>query len=131
LIHSNAYYIAMYNIIRINIGPILGFGTGPQFLPARPCSVATFNLIISIGGNRGFALVDNSSTVTFMDYTFASKTNCSIATTCSKPIRVVGGGQLESCVTVTITPYCIQNETFSNSFKLLQLTSHDIILGCD
>jgi hypothetical protein len=32
LIHCNIYFIAMYSIIRINIGPILAFGTGPQIL---------------------------------------------------------------------------------------------------
>jgi hypothetical protein len=71
--------------------------------------VATFSLKISIGGTRGIALVDSGSTDTFIDYTFASKTNCKITSTTSKAVKVVGGGQLNTSAMITSTPYSIQH----------------------
>jgi hypothetical protein len=94
-------------------------------------SAATFSLIISFRGRRGIALVDNGSTGSFLDYTFASKCNCNILSAATHKVRVTGGGYLESNATTSPTPYFIQNEDFSNSFKLLQLKGYDLILGCD
>jgi hypothetical protein len=75
--------------------------------------------------------VDSGSTDTFMDYTFASKTNCKISSTTSKVVKVAGGGQLNTSAMITSTPYSIQHEEFCGDFKLLQFKGHDIILGCD
>jgi hypothetical protein len=70
-------------------------------------SVATFNLVISIGVKRGIALVDSGSTDTFMDYTFASRPSCHITATNSRAVTVVGGGTLDTCATITSIPYYI------------------------
>jgi uncharacterized membrane protein YjjP (DUF1212 family) len=49
-------------------------------------STTTFDIIVSIGGKRGLALVDSGSTNTFIDYTFASKICCNIVSTTSKQV---------------------------------------------
>jgi hypothetical protein len=92
-------------------------------------SAATFSVLVSIGGKR--ALIDSGNIDTFMDYTFASKTSCSLLSTTSRKVRVVGGEHLEASTITCDTLYSIQHETFNNSFKLLPLKGHDIILGCD
>jgi hypothetical protein len=92
-------------------------------------SAATFSVLVSIGGKR--ALIDSGNTDTFMDYTFASKTSCSLLSTTSRKVRVVGGEHLEASTITCDTLYSIQHETFNNSFKLLPLKGYDIILGCD
>jgi hypothetical protein len=94
-------------------------------------STATFSLIVIIGGKKGIALVDSGSTDTFIDYTFASKTHCSIISTKAKRVKVASGGYLDSNAITAQTTYFIQVEAFTNEFKLLQLKGHDIILGCD
>jgi hypothetical protein len=50
-----------------------------------------FFVLVKIGGRKGIALIDSGSTDTFMDYTFASKVNCSITTTATRQVKVVGG----------------------------------------
>jgi hypothetical protein len=94
-------------------------------------SAATFSLIVSIGGRKGIALVDIGSIDTFIDYTFASKLNCLIASTTSKQVQVVGGGYLKTDAIISSASYHIQKEKFLNGFKLLQLRGYDIIFGCD
>jgi hypothetical protein len=94
-------------------------------------SAATFSVVVVIGGKRGLALIDSGNTDTFMDYAFASKCNCQIIIIASKKVKVAGGAQLDSCAITRSTTYFIQQETFSNEFKLLQLKGYDIILGCD
>jgi hypothetical protein len=93
-------------------------------------SIATFSLLVNIGGRKGIALVDSGSTDTFIDYT-ACKTNCIMSSIASRKVKIAGGGHLEFAGIVTSTPYFIQNTSFSNEFKLLQLQGHDMILGCD
>jgi hypothetical protein len=94
-------------------------------------SAATFSVIVSIGGKKGIALIDSGSTNTFIDYTFTSKLSCSIQSTTSQRVKVVGGGYLYTFAHITSTTYYIQREEFTNGFRLLQLKGHDIILGCD
>jgi hypothetical protein len=90
---------------------------------------ATFSILVSIGGRKAIALIDSGSTNTFMDYTFASTTSCTISSTCATRAKVAGGGHLDSCATITDTSYCIQFELFSGDFTLLQLKGYDIIFG--
>jgi hypothetical protein len=80
-------------------------------------SSATYSLIVSMGGKRGIALIDSDNIDSFLDYTFASRCHCNIVTTDAKKVRVAGGGYLESDAITTLTPYFIQNESFSTSFK--------------
>jgi hypothetical protein len=94
-------------------------------------SATAFSMIVIIGGKRGLTLIDSGSTDTFLDYTFVSKSNCSIITTTAKTVKVIGGGQLESNAITKSTTYFIQGESFSSDFKLLQLKGYDAILGCD
>jgi hypothetical protein len=54
-------------------------------------STSTFSLLVNIGGQKGDALVDSGSTDSFIDYTFASKTNCSILSTTSMKVKVARG----------------------------------------
>jgi hypothetical protein len=91
----------------------------------------TFSVIIVIGGKRGLAMIDSGSTDTFLDYTFASKSSCSIISTASKTVKVARGGQLETSIVTKPTSYFIQGEAFNSEFKLLQLKGYDVILGCD
>jgi hypothetical protein len=49
--------------------------------------------------------------------------------TSSKMVKVAGGGQLEIAAVTGQTTYIIQNEIFSDEFKLLPLKGYDIILG--
>jgi hypothetical protein len=95
-------------------------------------SASTFSAILLIGGKKGVALVDNGSTDTFMDYTFASKLNCAIHSALPPKVAVArGGGYLDTSATIATIAYSIQKENFSNSFKPLQLKGYDVILGCD
>jgi hypothetical protein len=94
-------------------------------------SAATFSLIVSIGGERGIALVDSGSSHTFMDYTFASKLSCEITSIKSHRVKVAGGGHLNTSAAIHRTDYSIQKEQFTNAFILLELKGYDIILGCD
>jgi hypothetical protein len=55
-------------------------------------SASTFSAILLIGGKKGVALVDNGSTDTFMDYTFASKLNCAIHSALPPKVAVARGG---------------------------------------
>jgi hypothetical protein len=94
-------------------------------------SAATFSVLVTIGGIKGLALVDSGSTNTFMEYTFASKINCSITATSSQWVKIAGGGHLDSSAKIDAISYFIQNEAFANEFKLLQLKDYGSILGCD
>jgi hypothetical protein len=94
-------------------------------------SAAIFSLILFIGGKRGLALVDSGSTDTFLDYTFARKLNCNIASTHPKRVKVARGGYLDTNVVISPTSYVIQDEILQNDFKLLQLKGYEVILGCD
>jgi hypothetical protein len=46
-------------------------------------------------------------------------------------VKVVGAGYFESSAKTVQTSYFIQQESFKGDFKLLQLKSYDVILGCD
>lgn len=94
-------------------------------------SIATFSLLIQIGGQQAVALVDSGSSNTFMDYKFALKTNCHLTPTTPKKISVAGGGLLTSEYSVQHTPYVIQGNKFSSTFHVLPLHTYDIILGID
>jgi hypothetical protein len=94
-------------------------------------SAATFSLVVIIGGKRGVALVDSGSTATFIDSSFANQCHYPIISTKSRPVKVAGGGTLDTNATTRSIPYTIQKETFNGQFKLLQLKGYDIILGCD
>jgi hypothetical protein len=63
--------------------------------------------------------------------TFANTIKCDITSTTPKRVKVVGGGYQDTSATVQPIKYIIQQEMFTNSFKLLQLKGHDIVLGCD
>jgi hypothetical protein len=76
-------------------------------------SAATFSVLIQIGGRKGVALVDSGSTDSFIDYTFASKTNYIILSTTSLKVKVAGGGYLDTCAITTPTSYTIQQQGFS------------------
>ncbi|XP_062201598.1 uncharacterized protein LOC133904119 [Phragmites australis] len=92
---------------------------------------ATFCLPVILGGKRGMALVDSGSTHSFMDVTFASKARCSIQHTAIQSVKVAGGGELHTGGYVQSYAYHIYKEKFHNPFQLLDLKSHDLILGCD
>jgi hypothetical protein len=70
-------------------------------------SIATFSLLIQIGGQQAVALVDSGSSNTFMDYKFALKTSCHLTPTAPKKISVAGGGHLLSEFSIHHTPYVI------------------------
>jgi hypothetical protein len=72
-----------------------------------PSSATTFSVFVSIGGRRGISLIDSGSTNTFMDYTFASKINCSIAATSSQRVKIARGGHLNSSAMIDVIPYFI------------------------
>jgi hypothetical protein len=67
-------------------------------------STATFSLLVHMGGRRGVALVDSGSTDSFLDYTFASKTNCAMIFCNSLKMNVAGGGHLDTCAITSLTP---------------------------
>jgi hypothetical protein len=82
-------------------------------------SVATFSVLVVLGGKRGIALIDSGSTDTFMDYAFATKANCAIQTTTTRKVRVARGGHLDTNAITAVTTYSIQSEVFR--FRLLPL----------
>lgn len=92
---------------------------------------ATFTLWVNIGGKRALALVDSGSTNTFIDMSFATKTNCTITKNNLQPVHIAGGGKLQTGAHIPAACYNIQNHQFANDFKLLPLKGYDIILGCD
>jgi hypothetical protein len=55
-------------------------------------SPATFSTLIQIGGITGVALIDSGSTDSFIDYTFTSKSICSIVTATPMKVKVAWGG---------------------------------------
>jgi hypothetical protein len=66
-----------------------------------------------------------------MDLKFALQTNCNIIKDTSRAVKVAGGGTLWSGAYIPPTTFTIQNETYENQFRILELPSYDIILGCD
>lgn len=94
-------------------------------------SIATFSLLITIGGHQAVALVDSGSSHTFMDYKFAIKSNSCLSPIKARNIAVAGGGHLTSKYVVKNSPYNIQGNTFSSTFHVLPIQTYDIILGID
>lgn len=93
--------------------------------------VATFSLLLLIGGYQAVALVDSGSSHTFMDQKFALKSNCHLQPGPIKKFSIAGGGHLISQETVPSMPYTIQGHKFSSSFHVLPLETYDVILGID
>jgi hypothetical protein len=54
-------------------------------------SIATFSLLVQINGHKAVVLVNSGSSHTFMDYSFAIKSNCHLTPACAKKITVAGG----------------------------------------
>jgi len=94
-------------------------------------SIATFSLLVSIGGQKAVALVDSGSSHTFLDYKFAINSSCTMIPIPSKKISVAGGGHLLSEHIVNNASYDIQGNKFISSFHVLPLQTYDIILGID
>jgi hypothetical protein len=85
-------------------------------------SPATFSTLIQIGGITGVALIDSGSTDSFIDYTFTSKSICSIVTATPMKVKVAwGGGYLDLCRKTRPTPYFIYHEHFFGQFRLMKL----------
>lgn len=94
-------------------------------------SIATFSLLVLVGGQHAVALVDSGSSNTFMDYKFALKTNCVLTNMKPRKVSVAGGGHLLSEHSINNVPYSIQGNEFSSTFQVLPLNTYDIILGID
>jgi hypothetical protein len=69
-------------------------------------SIATFFLIISVGGKMSVSLVDNGNTNSFMDYSFASQLHLPITVTAPRVIKVAGG-TLDSKAIISNVSYSI------------------------
>jgi hypothetical protein len=91
----------------------------------------TFTLSVLIGGKRATALVDTSSTHTFIDLKFTTKINCKTVSNTLEKVLVAGGGELQTGSHVENLQYTIQGNSFQNSFKILSLKGYDIVLGGD
>lgn len=92
---------------------------------------ATFALKLLINGKQAIALVDSGSSDTFMSSTFAASSNCYQKPMAPKKVTVAGGGTLVTANIISQTNFHIQGKTFSSTFKVLDLTSYDVILGAD
>lgn len=94
-------------------------------------SVNTISIIIQVGGKQAIALVDSGSNSTFMNLSFALKTSCTILKDKNRAVAVAGGGKLWSGAYIPETVFTAAKHKFSQSFRILDLPGHDVVLGCD
>lgn len=94
-------------------------------------TVQTPTIIISVNGKRAVALLDFGSSSSFMNEKFAIKSNCHMLPRKPRAISVAGGGTLISAAVVPNCPFQIAKLGMQHSFRVLDLPSHDIILGYD
>jgi hypothetical protein len=73
-------------------------------------STTTLSLLVHIGSSTGVALVDSGNTDSFLDYTFAGKSRCSITSCNPLKVKVAEGGFLDTCAITVPTNYCIQQQ---------------------
>lgn len=87
-------------------------------------------VIISLNGKRAVALLDSGSSSSFINEQFALKANCHLPV---KPRRidVARGGTLISTAVVPHCPFHMAKLPLEHSFRVLNLPSHDVILGYD
>ncbi|KAE8814257.1 hypothetical protein D1007_08315 [Hordeum vulgare] len=93
--------------------------------------VNTISLLVQIGGKQGIALVDSGSNSTFISLKFSLSTNCTILKDTSRAVAVAGGGTLWSGSYVPPTTFIARNTKFTQQFRVLDLSGHDIVLGSD
>jgi hypothetical protein len=93
--------------------------------------IATFSLLLTIGGQRAVTLVDSGSSHTFMDNKFALRSTCQLIPATPKKIAIAGGGHLLSDAMIPDTLYFVQGHQFESTFHVLPLQTYDVILGID
>jgi hypothetical protein len=95
--------------------------------PANNTSI----LHIMIGKTKAVALVDTTSSGTFIDSKFALKAGCKVSS--AKPLRVIvaNGAEMRSNAACSDCEYTVQGYKLKNDLRLLQLKGYDVILGTD
>lgn len=90
----------------------------------------TFILTVKVGNISATALVDSGST-TFVSPEMAAKLKVQLRPTNKIKVAVASGEVLWSEFILPNCSYEIQNQKFSDSFRVLQLKGYDMILGVD
>jgi hypothetical protein len=91
----------------------------------------TFTVSIQVGKHYATALVDTSSTTTFMTPQFATLTASPTTSAKKMEVAVANGQSLWTKFSCLNFPYTIQGTPFTSDFRLLQLKGYDVILGSD
>jgi hypothetical protein len=91
----------------------------------------TFPLFVSMGEVTLVALIDSGSTSTFVDTSVLEKVGLSVHQSTPEKVTVANGGILWTQGVISARPYTIQGHQFLSDFRILELTSYDLILGCD
>jgi hypothetical protein len=66
-----------------------------------------------------------------MGLSFAIKTNCVLQEAPARDVKVAGGGALVSDSIAHDCEFSINKHNFAETFRVLNLPDHEIILGCD
>ena len=77
------------------------------------------------------ALLDSSSTTSFLNQEFAVKANYNMLHVKPRSIAVARGGVLLSTAVVPNCEFQIAKLTVSHNSRVISLPSHDVILGYD
>lgn len=88
-------------------------------------------LFISLNGKRVVALLDSGSSSSFINEQFALQENCQLLPVKARRIVVAGGGTLLSSAVVPHCAFQMAKLPLKHSFRVLNLPSHDVILGYD
>ncbi|XP_073355335.1 uncharacterized protein [Aegilops tauschii subsp. strangulata] len=88
-------------------------------------------VIVHVNGKRAVALLDTGSSISFISEQFAIKSNCQFLPVRPRKVSVAGGGLLLSAVVVPNCVFQLAKLKLEHSFRILNLPSHDMILGYD
>lgn len=101
------------------------------FAMGNQLAVPTPTVVIHINGKRAVALLDSGSTSSFINQDLAVKASCQLLPVKPRTIVVAGGSKLLSTSVVPNCEFQMAKLKLSHNFKVLNLPSHDVILGFD
>jgi hypothetical protein len=85
----------------------------------------------SIQSHAVSVLIDSSSSASFISASLSAKLVDVTEMLVPSTVRVAGGGLLQSSKLLVQVPWTIEQVTFVSDFRVLPLTSYDLIVGMD
>ena len=85
----------------------------------------------SIQSHAVSVLIDSGSSASFISVSLATKLVDVSVMPVPSTVRVAGCGLLQSSQLLVHVPWTIEHVTFVTDFRVLQLTSYDLIVGMD